>query len=103
MDNKRIAVINKKKCSPKRCAHECFNFCPRVRAGADTIKIGSEHAEITEDLCIGCGICVKKCPFGAISIVNLTCDLGSVVHQYGKNTFRLYNIPMPRKGEIVGL
>ena len=103
MDNTRIAVINKKRCAPKRCAHECLNFCPRVRAGADTVKIDNKFAEIAEDLCIGCGICAKKCPFGAISIINLSLNFGNVVHQYGKNTFRLYNIPMPRKGEIVGL
>ena len=103
MDNIRIAVVNKKKCSSKTCSLECVNFCPKVRAGAKTIIIKDKFAQITEDLCIGCGICVKKCPFGAISIVNLSVDLGSIAHQYDKNTFRLYNLPMPRKGDIVGL
>lgn len=28
-------------------------------------------ATIDEILCIGCNICVKKCPFDAIKIINL--------------------------------
>ena len=32
-------------------------------------------ATISEDLCIGCGICVKKCPFDAIQIINLPANL----------------------------
>ena len=28
-------------------------------------------ATISEELCIGCGICVKKCPFEAVQIINL--------------------------------
>ena len=32
-------------------------------------------ASISEDLCIGCGICVKKCPFDAIQIINLPANL----------------------------
>jgi len=47
---------------------------------------------------------VKKCPFDAISIVNLAQELGAEkVHQYGANTFRLYRLPVPKKGKVVGL
>ena len=59
---------------------------------------------INESLCIGCGICVKKCPFDAISIVNLPSEVGQFkVHQYGPNTFRLYRLPVPKRGSVVGL
>ena len=50
------------------------------------------------------GICIKKCPFDAIVIVNLAKELGQdKVHQYGINSFRLYRLPTPRKGSVVGL
>ena len=59
---------------------------------------------ISEPLCTGCGICVKKCPFDAITIVNLAEELSEQkVHQYGNNTFRLYRLPTPRNGSVVGL
>ena len=61
-------------------------------------------AVISEDLCNGCGICVKKCPFDAIVIVNLAKELGKdKIHQYGVNSFRLYRLPTQKKGSIVGL
>lgn len=48
-------------------------------------------AFISEQLCIGCGICVKKCPFEAINIINLPKDLESnTTHRYGANTFKLH-------------
>ncbi len=31
----------------------------------------AQIAYISEELCIGCGICIKKCPFEAINIINL--------------------------------
>ncbi|GBC72926.1 putative ABC transporter ATP-binding protein YbiT [archaeon HR04] len=59
---------------------------------------------IDEDVCNGCGICVKKCPFDAITIINLAEELEErKVHQYGQNSFRLYNIPVPRGNAVVGL
>jgi ATP-binding cassette subfamily E protein 1 len=76
------------------------------KSGAECITLNEESkkAQIDEDICNGCGICVKVCPFDAITIVNLASELGDEkIHQYGANSFRLYKLPTPRKGEVVGL
>jgi len=53
---------------------------------------------------IGCGICVKKCPFEAIQIINLPKDLErNTTHRYGPNSFKLHRLPMPRPGQVLGL
>ncbi len=99
----RLAVVDAKRCKPKRCSLECVKYCPKVRTGAEAIVV-NDIATISEELCVGCGICVKKCPFKAISIVNLPERLeGKEVHRYGKNGFVLYNLPIPKKGHVVGL
>ena len=70
----RIAVIDPDKCKPKKCGQECKKSCPVVRQGKLCITI-SKTASISEDLCNGCGICTKKCPFDAIKIINLPISL----------------------------
>ncbi len=101
----RIAVLLKDRCQPKKCGLECINYCPPVRTGVDAIAMGEKGKPIiAEDLCVGCGICVHKCPFEAIKIIGLPQELeGELVHQYGKNAFRLYRLPVPRKGQVTGL
>jgi ATP-binding cassette subfamily E protein 1 len=76
-----------------------------VRAGDETIVIGEEGKPvISEELCVGCGICVHKCPFDAIKIIGLAEELKTdLVHQFGKNGFRLFRLPMPKKGSCVGI
>jgi ATP-binding cassette subfamily E protein 1 len=64
----------------------------------------SRVAMISETLCIGCGICVKKCPFAAIRIINLPKDLEKeTTHRYGANAFKLHRLPTPRPGQVLGL
>eukprot|EP00478_Filoreta_tenera_P000138 GABV01000138.1.p1 GENE.GABV01000138.1~~GABV01000138.1.p1 ORF type:complete len:416 (+),score=170.96 GABV01000138.1:149-1249(+) len=68
------------------------------------VKPTSKMSIISEILCIGCGICVKKCPFEAISIINLPKDLeSSTTHRFGPNSFKLHRLPVPRAGQVLGL
>ncbi|HZE79125.1 MAG TPA: ribosome biogenesis/translation initiation ATPase RLI [Nitrososphaeraceae archaeon] len=102
----RIAVLDEELCHPKKCGLECIIYCPVNKTGGECIvqRPDDGKAVISEDLCNGCGICVKKCPFDAIVIVNLAKELGNdKIHQYGVNSFRLYRLPAQKKGSIVGL
>ncbi|ABX12191.1 ribosome biogenesis/translation initiation ATPase RLI [Nitrosopumilus maritimus] len=102
----RVGVLDHELCQPKKCGLECIKYCPVNKSGADCIVLNEESkkAQIDEDICNGCGICVKVCPFDAITIVNLASELATdKIHQYGPNSFRLYKLPTPKKGEVVGL
>ena len=66
----RIAVLDTDRCKPKRCDRVCYRFCPKVRSKIEAIVFEEEMPQVVEALCVGCGICVKKCPFKAITIVN---------------------------------
>lgn len=102
----RIAIVNTDKCKPKRCRQECKKSCPVVRMGKLCIEVtpNDKIATISEELCIGCGICVKKCPFEAICIINLPSNLEKeTTHRYSQNSFKLHRLPIPRPGEVLGL
>ncbi|MEM0373225.1 MAG: 4Fe-4S binding protein, partial [Sulfolobales archaeon] len=103
----RVAVINYDFCKPQKCNIECINFCPINRSGSKAIEL-SEIVKgkpiIYEETCIGCGICVKKCPFQAISIVNLPDQYsGEIIHRYRINGFELFGLPVPKSGSIIGI
>ena len=75
-----------------------------VRSRVEAIKVEGNKAVISESLCSGCGICVKKCPFKAVSIVNLPDELEKdCSHRFSANSFKLYRLPMPSPGTVLGL
>jgi ATP-binding cassette subfamily E protein 1 len=101
----RIAVVERDLCQSKKCGLECIRECPVNINGEECIVLDPEKISlISEQLCIGCGVCVKVCPFDAIDILNLSEELKrDKIHQYGVNSFRLFRIPTVRKGRVVGL
>ena len=57
----RIAIVSDDRCKPKKCRQECKKSCPVVRIGKFCIEVKptDKIAWISEELCVGCGICVK--------------------------------------------
>ncbi|HKS60002.1 MAG TPA: ribosome biogenesis/translation initiation ATPase RLI [Thermoplasmata archaeon] len=101
----RIAILLNDRCHPTECQWECQAYCPPVRMGQECIVKGPNGKPvISETLCIGCGICVHKCPFDAIKILNTPqADENEIVHRYGYNGFRLYRLPTPPTQGILGI
>jgi ATP-binding cassette, sub-family E, member 1 len=102
----RVATLDKEHCKPDDCGIPCYRFCPEVLNRRYAIKFiaGEKKPIIDEDLCTGCGICIKKCPFDAIGIVKLPQELdGECIHSYGVNEFKLFRLPVPQTGKVIGL
>lgn len=97
-------MLEADKCKSKRCSRVCYRFCPIVRSKIEAVRFENDRAVIVESLCTGCGICVKKCPFKALSIVNLPDELEKdCSFRFGENTFKLYRLPTPSPGLVLGL
>ena len=100
----RVAVLDEDRCKPKRCDRVCYRFCPQVRSRVEAIRFENGKPFVVEPLCVGCGICVKKCPFKALFIVNLPDELEKECsHRFGPNTFKLFRLPIPSSGVVLGL
>ncbi|OYT31287.1 ribosome biogenesis/translation initiation ATPase RLI, partial [Candidatus Woesearchaeota archaeon ex4484_78] len=100
----RIAIVRKDLCNPAACGNLCAKLCPVNMRGEDCIVIEEgKKAHIDEVLCIGCGICANRCPFGAIEIINLPEELDKPIHAFGMNGFHLYKLPVPFFGKVTGI
>jgi len=100
----RVAVLDADRCKVKKCNRLCVSFCPMVRSRVEAIRVEGNKAVISEMLCSGCGICVKKCPFKAISIVKLPDELEKdCSHRFGPNAFKLFRLPTPSPSIVLGL
>jgi ATP-binding cassette, sub-family E, member 1 len=101
----RISILDRDRCQPKKCNYVCIEYCPGVRMEEDTITIDPKTNKplMSEELCSGCGICTNRCPFQAVSIINLPEALEDPIHRYGQNMFELFGLPTIREESVVGM
>ncbi|MFH0808611.1 MAG: ribosome biogenesis/translation initiation ATPase RLI [archaeon] len=100
----RLAIVHREKCKPTVCGRECKKYCPVEKKESDSCVVVGGKCNIDEKSCVGCAICVKRCPFGAIDIVNLpSVSEEDLVYRYGENGFALYGLPTPKVGKVLGL
>jgi len=102
----RIAVVDRDSCRPKDCGHPCRKYCPIVRTGGEAIYFNEEKMPpiIDEIVCTGCGICVKRCPFEALGVVNLPETIqAEAFHRYSVNGFILFRFPEIQPNSVIGI
>ena len=100
----KLAIIHKEKCKSNVCGNECKKYCPVEKKSADSCVTIDSTSHIDENTCVGCSICAKRCPFGAIDIINLpSINDKKLVYRYGENGFALYGLPTPKEGFVLGL
>lgn len=75
-----------------RSGKEGFHVTDKGELHIDEHKVMKEHRIIQ-----------NKIPNDSIEIVELPSASGTQVHKYGKNGFRLFELPIPEPGQVVGL
>lgn len=75
-----------------RSGQEGFHVTESGELHIDDEKVIEEHRIIE-----------NRIPNNSIKIVRLPAERGELVHQYGDNGFRLYELPAPIEGSVVGL
>ncbi|MHA2074257.1 MAG: ribosome biogenesis/translation initiation ATPase RLI [Candidatus Hodarchaeales archaeon] len=101
----RIVVLDTEKCKPKRCVKECRGSCPVVRSGTEMFEFATPTSQpiIHENFCTGCGICVRKCRFHALTLINTPERLDEdLTHSFGRNSFHLFRLPIIKPEKVNG-
>jgi ATP-binding cassette subfamily E protein 1 len=103
---KRIMIVHKDRCNPKGCGgYLCIRVSPSNKMGKEAIVKSSDgKVEVNEEVITAADrIAANKCPFDALSMINLPEKLTNPIHRYGKNGFVLFKLPIPIFGKVTGI
>lgn len=104
---KYVVVIDQDKIEPDLARETVINFDPLNRAGKEGGFYLNEEGELhieEEDVMEAHRMAIKKYPYdGAIKMIQLPHEEGEKIHQFSENSFRLYGLPAPEEGRVVGI
>jgi len=104
---KFIVTVDQDKIEPDMARETVINFDPLNRAGKEGGFYLDENEELhidDEDVMEAHKMAINKYPYdNAIKMIQLPFEEGEKVHEFGENMFRLYGLPVPEEGKVVGL
>lgn len=104
---KFIVTVDQDKIEPEIARETVINFDPLNRAGKEGGFYLDENEELhidDEDVMEAHKMAINKYPYdNAIKMIQLPFEEGEKVHQFDENAFRLYGLPVPEEGKVVGL
>ena len=103
-EKKYVAIIDQEKVTDE-VRDIAINYDPINRSGGQGFHIDDEGDLHIEDSKVieAHKLIEKKIPNDAIRILPLASETGTLIHQYGANSFRLYELPVPNYGEVTGI
>jgi len=105
--DKFVVVIDQDKIEPELARETVINYDPLNRAGKEGGFYIDENEELhinEEDVMEAHKMAINKYPYdNAIKMIQLPAEEGEKVHQFHDNSFRLYGLPAPDKGNVVGI
>lgn len=105
--NRYVVVIDQDKIEPELARETVINYDPLNRAGKEGGFYIDENEELhinEEDVMEAHKMAINKYPYdNAIKMIQLPAEEGEKVHQFHDNSFRLYGLPAPDEGSVVGI
>lgn len=103
-DQEYVAIIDQDKVT-EEVRNIAVKYDPLNRSGREGFHVTDDGELHIDDAMVieEHKLIAKKIPNDAIEIVPLPAATGELVHQYGQNGFRLYELPVPKSGGITGL
>lgn len=102
-----IVTVDQEKIEPDLAEGTVINFDPLNRAGKEGGFYLTDEGELhidNEDVMEAHKMAINKYPYDdAIKMIQLPFEEGEKVHQFSENSFRLYGLPAPQKGHVVGV
>ena len=94
----RIVILDQSRCQPNMPAYDYLRKNARLGCARSPTCIQFEEGRcvVLEDACPTCLNRAKRCPGGAVRVVNLPHSLAAAVtHRFGPNSFKLHRLPVP--------
>ena len=102
-----IVAIDQEKIEPDLAKETVINYDPLNRAGKEGGFYLTDEGELhidNEDVMEAHKMAINKYPYDdAIQLIRLDREFGDKIHQFGENAFRLYGLPAPQNGRVVGI
>ncbi|MFB6116154.1 MAG: ribosome biogenesis/translation initiation ATPase RLI [Candidatus Nanosalina sp.] len=102
-----IVAIDQEKIEPDLARETVIKYDPLNRAGKDGGFYLTDEGELhidNEKVMEAHKMAINKYPYdGAIKLIRLDREFGEKIHQFGENAFRLYGLPAPQEGRVVGV